>query len=294
MMKKVLFLAWAKGYKPLSLRDGMYGRVRLGLALLVSILATACLCLIPMLLRGNDTSGNRAWAMATQDSPGAEKVGRGQEKKFQRDVAEYETFVASLKADVEAYRSQFPVFDTYLDVLNEKIGPAIVRGEIARLKLIDAKAMDPSLDLEQLDRDVTSAEMLVISWGITFIEQGQEFFSSEMDRLQGDGSSAGTYDQLALLIDKYWPSGSEVFEVDNPYPEGTLEYELFLRCVGQAAEVLGTQYLIIAFGVHLGYAGRMARMARIVAPGLPHHITQRGNRRMKTFLREEDYASTWI
>jgi len=31
-------------------------------------------------------------------------------------------------------------------------------------------------------------------------------------------------------------------------------------------------------------------MARIVAPGLPHHITQRGNRRMETFLREEDYG----
>ena len=52
----------------------------------------------------------------------------------------------------------------------------------------------------------------------------------------------------------------------------------------------------IAFGVHLGYAGHMAGMARIVAPGLPHHITQRGNRRetrnrrMKTFLREEDYG----
>ena len=34
----------------------------------------------------------------------------------------------------------------------------------------------------------------------------------------------------------------------------------------------------------------MARIARIVVPGMPHHITQRGNRRMKTFLREEDYG----
>jgi hypothetical protein len=28
----------------------------------------------------------------------------------------------------------------------------------------------------------------------------------------------------------------------------------------------------------------MARMARVVAPGLPHHITQRGNRRQATFF----------
>ena len=33
----------------------------------------------------------------------------------------------------------------------------------------------------------------------------------------------------------------------------------------------------------------MPRIARIVAPGLPHHITQRGNRRMQTFFCDEDY-----
>ena len=33
----------------------------------------------------------------------------------------------------------------------------------------------------------------------------------------------------------------------------------------------------------------MARIARVVAPGYPHHITQRGNRRQDTFFREEDY-----
>ena len=33
----------------------------------------------------------------------------------------------------------------------------------------------------------------------------------------------------------------------------------------------------------------MARLARVVAPGLPHHITQRGNRRQQTFFCDEDY-----
>ncbi|MHB9129689.1 MAG: transposase [Armatimonadota bacterium] len=32
----------------------------------------------------------------------------------------------------------------------------------------------------------------------------------------------------------------------------------------------------------------MPRTARIVLPGLPHHITQRGNRRQDVFLRDED------
>ena len=34
----------------------------------------------------------------------------------------------------------------------------------------------------------------------------------------------------------------------------------------------------------------MARLARAVAPGIPHHITQRGNRRQQVFFNAEDYA----
>ena len=34
----------------------------------------------------------------------------------------------------------------------------------------------------------------------------------------------------------------------------------------------------------------MARIARFVVPGLPHHVTQRGNRRETVFFTEEDYA----
>jgi len=35
----------------------------------------------------------------------------------------------------------------------------------------------------------------------------------------------------------------------------------------------------------------MARIARVVAPGLPHHITQRGNRRQATFFGADDYQA---
>ncbi len=33
----------------------------------------------------------------------------------------------------------------------------------------------------------------------------------------------------------------------------------------------------------------MARLARVVAPGIAHHITQRGNRRQPTYFCEDDY-----
>ena len=34
----------------------------------------------------------------------------------------------------------------------------------------------------------------------------------------------------------------------------------------------------------------MPRAARIVVPGVAHHVTQRGNRRLKTFFKAEDYV----
>ena len=35
----------------------------------------------------------------------------------------------------------------------------------------------------------------------------------------------------------------------------------------------------------------MARMPRLVVPGYPHHVTQRGNRRLKTFFCSDDYQA---
>jgi len=35
----------------------------------------------------------------------------------------------------------------------------------------------------------------------------------------------------------------------------------------------------------------MARLARVVVPGMPHHVTQRGNRRQQTFFNEGDYGA---
>ena len=35
----------------------------------------------------------------------------------------------------------------------------------------------------------------------------------------------------------------------------------------------------------------MARLARVVVPGLAHHVTQRGNRRQTTFFSDADYAA---
>jgi len=35
----------------------------------------------------------------------------------------------------------------------------------------------------------------------------------------------------------------------------------------------------------------MARLARVGVPGIPHHVTQRGNRRSTVFWSDEDYQA---
>ncbi len=34
----------------------------------------------------------------------------------------------------------------------------------------------------------------------------------------------------------------------------------------------------------------MSRLPRIIVPGMPHHVTQRGNRRQRIFMEDDDYA----
>ena len=34
----------------------------------------------------------------------------------------------------------------------------------------------------------------------------------------------------------------------------------------------------------------MSRLPRIIVPGIPHHVTQRGNRRQRIFMEDDDYA----
>ena len=38
------------------------------------------------------------------------------------------------------------------------------------------------------------------------------------------------------------------------------------------------------------YEAAMARLPRLVLPGIPHHVTQRGNRREQTFFEDGDFS----
>ena len=53
----------------------------------------------------------------------------------------------------------------------------------------------------------------------------------------------------------------------------------------------GTPYIIRDSDQISWYSQIMDRLARVVAPGVPHHVTQRGNRRQRTFFCDDDYKA---
>ena len=53
----------------------------------------------------------------------------------------------------------------------------------------------------------------------------------------------------------------------------------------------GTPYIIRDSDENSWQSQIMARLARVVAPGVPHHVTQRGNRRQRTFFCDDDYKA---
>ena len=61
------------------------------------------------------------------------------------------------------------------------------------------------------------------------------------------------------------------------------------RVEGYPPSIPGTPYLIPDLEEREEEGFAMVRLARVVAPGIPHHITQRGNRRQATFFCAEDY-----
>jgi hypothetical protein len=48
--------------------------------------------------------------------------------------------------------------------------------------------------------------------------------------------------------------------------------------------------VLFGFDLPVGHYYSMGRLARFVVPGLPHHVTQRGNGRAQTFFGDGDYA----
>ena len=82
------------------------------------------------------------------------------------------------------------------------------------------------------------------------------------------------YGQSDQILEKYCKPCKPVSRTANPGPNR-----------------IGTPYIFFVAFSEVNYYDVMARLARVVVPGVPHHVTQRGNRRHVTFFNEADYAA---
>lgn len=59
-------------------------------------------------------------------------------------------------------------------------------------------------------------------------------------------------------------------------------------CRGNSGRVIPGTVYPFDLSARPCHTSRMARLPRIVLPGIPHHVTQRGNRRLPVFFNDED------
>ncbi len=95
------------------------------------------------------------------------------------------------------------------------------------------------------------------------------------------------YTQQALA-DKIGIHVTQIKRYEAGAAQPTLEV---FRNIVLALLMMGTPYQIIDRGRSVWFDITKVRMARAVAPGMPHHVIQRGNRRQETFFSDEDYQA---
>ena len=86
-------------------------------------------------------------------------------------------------------------------------------------------------------------------------------------------------------------SNDNSVNIDNRRDSDATERSWVARHTGVLGQEFRGQYIHPYIIPPSCYLQHMARIARVICPGIPHHITQRGNRRQATFFCDDDYLA---
>jgi len=162
--------------------------------------------------------------------------------ELEKAIEEYNSLVAELDSDLEAYRASMPVFAKFLDVAINKIFPLLQEGDKAGQWLSKAREQG-TLDWEKSAYDKKKAEKILMRIMASIYKDVYSEFQKALEagKLTLTDEQEKIYFQSCIYhIQNITEPISEPFEDHYPYKKDTLEYNIFVRDLGQVVTMAGS------------------------------------------------------
>ena len=162
--------------------------------------------------------------------------------EFDKNINEYNTLAAELDSDLAAYRASMPVFAKFLDLAINKIFPLLQEGDKAGQWLSKAREQG-TLDWEKSAYDKKKAEKILMRIMASVYKDVYSEFQKALEagKLTLTDEQEKIYFQGCIYhIQNITEPISEPFEDHYPYKKDTLEYNIFVRDLGQVVIMAGS------------------------------------------------------
>ena len=205
-----------------------------------------------------DTRDNRKWKKPAQIKPKEGKRVRALEKKpagdkdsdmtgkeapgFEQLLEQYKRLVAELDAELAAYRASMPVFAKFLEVAINRVFPLLQEADKAGQWLSKAREQG-TLDWEKSAYDKKKAEKILMRIMASVYKNIYSEFQKALEagKLTLTDEQEKIYFQGCIYhIQNITEPISEPFQDHYPYKKGTLEYNIFVRDLGQVVTMAGS------------------------------------------------------
>lgn len=165
-----------------------------------------------------------------------------EKSELEKSIEEYNAFVAELDADLAAYRDSMPAFTKFFDVSINKIFPLIRESDKAGQWLSKAREQG-TLDWEKSTYDKKKAEKILMKVMASVYKDVYSEFQKALESGKltlPDEQEKIYYQSCFYHIQNMTEPLSEPFEDHYPYKKNTLEYNIFVRDVGQVLTMAGS------------------------------------------------------
>lgn len=162
--------------------------------------------------------------------------------ELEKSIEEYNALAAELDADLADYRASMPVFIKFFNLSINKIFPLLQESDKAGQWLSKAREQG-TLDWETSTYDKKKAEKILMTIMASIYKDVYSEFQKALDsgKLTLTNEQEKIYFQSCIYyIRNITEPISEPLEDHYPYKKGTLEYNIFVRDLGQVLTMAGS------------------------------------------------------